>query len=310
MFLLISSYVADLIFGDPEWFPHPVRGIGKLINLLDKWLNKGDDIWIGGIKGTVLALIVIGISGGFAYLAIRFAWKLNPFIGGLVWVYIGYTTISVRDLFAKVRAILEKLVSNSLVEARLKLSQIVGRETQDLSEEQITKATIESIAENTSDGIIAPLFYLILGGPVVAIIYKAINTLDSMVGYKNKKYIHFGWFSARLDDFFNFIPARITGLLIVLSSFILKKNFSDSFRIMIRDGRKHPSPNSGVPEAAMAGALEIRLGGHCTYQGNLSQKPYLGESKKPTHPLLINDALKISILTSFLMVLLGVLAKW
>lgn len=310
MFLLISSYISDLIFGDPEGFPHPVRGMGKLINLLDKRLNKVETLWIGRIKGIVLLLVVVGISGGFAYLAIRFAWKLNPFLGGLVWVYLGYTTISIKDLFAKVRTILEKLVSNSLEQARLRLSQIVGRDTQDLSEERITKATIESIAENTNDGIVAPLFYLITGGPVLAIIYKAINTLDSMVGYKNERYIHFGWFSAKIDDVANFIPARITGILIVLSSFILKKNFGDSFRIMIRDGRKHPSPNSGVSEAAMAGALGIGLGGHCTYQGNLSQKPYLGEDRLPIKPSLINDALRISFTSSFLMVLLGVLAKW
>jgi adenosylcobinamide-phosphate synthase len=310
MFLLISSYIADLIFGDPEWLPHPIRGIGKLINLLDRLLNRVDSFWISRIKGIILAFIVVGISGCFAYVFIKFSGKLNHFLGNLAWIYLGYTTLSVKDLFLKAKAILKKLMSNSLIEARLKLSQIVGRDTENLSEERIIKAAIESISENTNDGIIAPLFYLIIGGPVLAIVYKAINTLDSMVGYKNNRYRDFGWFSAKLDDVANFIPARITGFLIVVSSFVLRKNFKDSFRIMLRDGKKHPSPNSGVSEAAMAGALGIKLGGPSTYQRRLSEKPYLGEDKFPTAPLLINYALAISFVASFLMVLLGVLVKW
>ncbi len=144
----------------------------------------------------------------------------------------------------------------------------------------------------------------------MAIAYKAINTLDSMVGYKNERYIHFGWFSARLDDIANFIPARIAGVLIVISSFLLRKNFNGSLKTLLRDGRKHPSPNSGISEAAMAGALGIQLGGPSTYRGRLSEKPYIGESKRLTEPLLINDALAISFLSSFLMVLFGVLTKW
>jgi adenosylcobinamide-phosphate synthase len=310
MFLLISSYIADLIFGDPEKLPHPVRWMGKLINLLDERLNKGDALWVGRIKGIILAFVVVGISGCFAYILLKSARKINPFFGNLVWVYLGYTTISVKDLFVKARAILEKLVSNSIVEARFKLSHIVGRDTQDLSEERIIKATIESIAENTNDGIIAPLFYLILGGPVLAITYKAINTLDSMVGYKNERYIHFGWFSAKLDDVANFLPACITGLLIPVSSFLLRKNFKDSLKIMLKDGKKHPSPNSGISEAAMAGALGIKLGGSSTYQGKLSEKPYIGGSKRLTEPLLINEALAVSFMSSLLMVFIGVLAKW
>jgi len=310
MFLLISSYTADLIFGDPECFPHPIRGIGKLINLLEKCLNEENTLWMGRIKGLIVTFIVVGISGCSAYLFIKFAKKLNPFFGNLIWIYLAYTTLSIRDLFLKAKAISEKLVTDSLVEARLRLSQIVGRDTQKLPEEKVTKAAVESIAESTNDGIIAPLFYLILGGPVLAIGYKAINTLDSMVGYKNERYIHSGWFPAKLDDVANFFPARITGFLISVSSFILRKNFSASFRIMRRDGKKHPSPNSGISEAAMAGALGIKLGGPSTYQGELSVKPYLGEDKLPTNPSLINEALTISFVSSFLMVLIGVLVKW
>ncbi len=310
MVLIVSSYIADLIFGDPQWLPHPVRGTGKVIEWLDRMLNKKDTLWMGRLKGIILAFIVIGISGFLAYLFITTAGKLHPLVGNLAWVYLGYTALSVKDLFLKSKAVLEKIEANSLAEARIKLSQIVGRDTQNLSEDKIVKAAIESIAESTNDGIVAPLFYLILGGPVLAIIYKAINTLDSMVGYKNERYIHFGWFSAKLDDIANFLPARISGLLIPASSFILRKNFRDSFKIMLRDGRKHPSPNSGISEAAMAGALGIRLGGPSTYHGELQDKPYIGEDKVARRSLLINEALGISFVASLLMILIGVLVKW
>lgn len=311
MFLIISCYIADLVLGDPEWWPiHPVRGMGKVISLSDKRLNKKDGLLIGRIKGVVLACVVIGISGFLSYLFITFARSLSPLAGNLAWIYLGYTTLSVRDLFDKASAIRRKLEGNSLVEARARLSQIVGRDTQNLSEDKIVKAAIESVAENTNDGIVAPLFYLILGGPVLAIVYKAINTLDSMVGYRNERYIYFGWFSARLDDIANFLPARITGFLIASSAFLLGKNGMDSFRIMLRDGRKHPSPNSGISEAAMAGALGIKLGGPSTYQGELEDKPYIGEDKVSPRPLLINEAVAISFAASFLIVSLGVLIKW
>jgi len=310
MLLAVSSYIADLIFGDPEWFPHPVKGIGKLISFLDRRLNTHAPLLMGRIMGMILTFAVVGLSGYLAYLFITFAGKLNPLLGSLAGVYLGYTTLSVKDLFLKSKAVLKKIEANSLAEARIKLSQIVGRDTQNLSEDKIVKAAIESIAESTNDGVIAPLFYLILGGPVVAIAYKAVNTLDSMVGYKNERYINFGWFSARLDDVTNFLPARITGLFIPAASLILGKNFRDSFKIMLRDGGKHPSPNSGISEAAMAGALGIRLGGPSRYRGELEDKPYIGEDKVAAKPLLINEALAISFVTSFLMILIGVLLKW
>lgn len=310
MFLIASSYIVDLIFGDPPWLPHPVRGMGKLISFLDRRVNKYDPLLMGRIKGMISTFAVVGLSGCLAYLFITFAGKLNPLLGSLAWIYLGYTTLSTKDLFIKAKAIFEKLEANFLVEARLRLSQIVGRDTGNLSEEKIIIATVESIAESTNDGIIAPLFYLIIGGPVLAVIYKAINTLDSMVGYKNKRYIHFGWFCAKLDDIANFLPARITGFLIPISSFILGKDFKNSFQTMFRDGRKHRSPNSGISEAAMAGALGIKLGGPSTYQGKLQDKPYIGEDKFPTRPLLIKEALSISFVASLLMVSIGVLIKW
>lgn len=315
MFLLISCYIADLLFGDPEGFAHPVRGVGRLINFLDDRLRGNGGQRKERMKGVILTLSVVGISACFAYLFIELSRKLNPFLGNLAWVYLGYCSLSVRDLRVKAKAILKEVEKDSIVEARRQLSKIVGRDTRDLSKEKITAATIESIAESTNDGIVAPLIYLILGGPVLAFAYKSINTLDSMVGYRNEEYLHFGWFAAKVDDIANFIPARICGLLISISSVIARGetplvSLRSALKMMLRDGKKHPSPNSGVSIAAMAGALGIRLGGPSTYQGKLLEKPYLGKDRRPARPSLINEALAMSFATSLLMVSLGVLLKW
>ena len=320
MLLLVFSYIADLIFGDPEWFPHPVRGMGRVISFFDSpphqlGLNHYYNNWCGGkwivrLRGVILTIVVVGISGSLAYLFITIAGRLNPGLGSLAWIYLGYTTLSVKDLRVKAKKVLKEVEKDSLVEARFQLSKIVGRDTHNLDKEKIAVAAIESIAENTNDGIIAPLFYLALGGPVLAIVYKSINTLDSMVGYKNEKYLHFGWFSAKLDDVVNFIPARISGFLIAAASLITGKEVKESFKVMVRDGRKHLSPNSGVPEAAMAGALGIRLGGASTYQGKTTKASYLGEEKRNIQPSFINEALTISLIVSILMIFIGVVLRW
>lgn len=265
---LTCAYLSDILFGDPEWFPHPVRGMGWMVRKLEKRTN-----------GILLAVIVVGASVFFAGLFVYFMRKIHPFLGTLASVYLGYTALAIKDLRVKAKAILKELEGGSVIRARQELSKIVGRDTKSLDEKGIAQAAIESIAENTSDGIIAPLFYLIIGGPILGIAYKAINTLDSMVGYKNEKYAQLGRFSAKLDDVANFVPARVTGVLIALAS--LSRN---AFRVMLRDGRKHPSPNSGIPEAAMAGALG-----------------------KPTD---ISQALRISGIASFIMLLIGIAFKW
>ncbi len=304
--LIIFSYIADLIFGDPEWFPHPVRGMGRLINLLVCRLKGKNVWWVERVKGGILVFLVLGISISLVYLLLELANRLHPYLWNLAWVYLGWTTLSIKDLRVKAKVILQELEKDSLPTARRNLSKIVGRDTQKLPEEGIIMATVESIAESTNDGIIAPLFYLTLGGPLLAIAYKAINTLDSMVGYKNEEYLHFGWFSAKLDDVTNFIPARISGFLIATASL---KKFSHSFKTMLRDGRKHPSPNSGISEAAMAGALGIRLGGDCFYQGRLSEKPFIGQAKREISPQLINEALAISLISSVLMLIIAVVLQ-
>lgn len=310
MFLILSSYAADLIFGDPEWLPHPVRTIGRLINFLDNHLRGCRDKTVERMKGFATAVIVVAITMCCVYLIMKALGTFNVVLAGAAWIYFGFSAISIKDLQVKARVVLERLTENSIVAARRELSKIVGRDTQNLDEDKIISAAIESIAENTCDGIVAPFFYLMIGGPVLALGYKAVNTLDSMIGYKNEKYIHFGWFSAKLDDAANFVPSRITGFLIALAAFFLKKNFRRSFEIMFRDGRKNPSPNSGVPEAAMAGALGIKLGGPGVYKGIISEKPYIGEGCNPLKQQLIREALKISFCVSLLMVLCGGLVRW
>lgn len=308
--LLIFCYTADLIFGDPERFFHPVRALGKLINLLDSKLRGNKDKNTERLKGIILAFMVVGISTFLTYLLLRVANTINSFLGNLVWIYLGYTTLSIKDLRVKAKDILMELEKNSLAKARRQLSKIVGRDTENLNADKIVIATVESIAESINDGIVAPLFYLILGGPILGIAYKSVNTLDSMVGYQNKKYLHFGWFSAKLDDVVNYIPARISGFLICISSFIVGRGFLNSFKVMIRDGRKHPSPNSGISEAAIAGALGIKAGGRWLYQGEVSIRPYIGDEKRKIKISFINEALKISLVASLLMISIGVVLKW
>jgi adenosylcobinamide-phosphate synthase len=306
--LLLFAYICDLILGDPEKFPHPIRWIGNLIIFFEKRLrnnNKNTE----KIRGVFLTIFVIGISSLLTYLVLYFSKKINPLFENIVWIYIAYICISIKDLRVKSMDIYNALKTD-IKQVRVRLSKIVGRDTENLSEEKIIMATIESIAESTNDGIIAPIFYLMIGGPVLAIAYKSINTLDSMVGYKNEKYIRFGWFSAKIDDIFNFIPARITGFLICIASFFLYKDLKTPFRIMLRDGKKHTSPNSGISESAMAGALKIRLGGPSLYNGKEVKKPFIGDELEKINRTKIIDSLNISLVVSILIVLFNLLIKW
>ncbi len=312
MSLIILSYFADLLFGDPQGFPHPVRFIGRLIIFLEKLLRKKRKRLSKGIvklQGILLTVLVIAISSFCSFIFIFLMGKINQYLGYAAWIFIGYTALSVKDLHVKVNYILKGLRKGDLPEARKQLSFIVGRDTENLGKEDIVRAVIECVSESTCDGIIAPLFYMILGGPVLAIAYKSINTLDSMVGYKNKVYKDFGWFSAKLDDIANYIPARITGILISVSAAFFCKNTIKAFRTMNKDGRKHPSPNSGISEAAMAGAIGVRLGGESSYQGVLFEKPYIGESLTDITVERVAEALKISFTASVIMVLIGGLVK-
>lgn len=294
--VLILAFLLDLAIGDPQWLPHPVRIMGSAIEKIEKVLRiedrrKKKEI---RLKGVFLVLIIVGLTSGltwlivYALIKIRNISSLMSYFSGVLLLYLTSTTIAFRELIDSARDVIKALKEGDIKLARKNLSMIVGRDTENLSEKGVLKATIETLSENLSDGIIAPLFYLSIGGVPLAMAYKAINTLDSMVGYKNARYIDFGWASARLDDIANYIPARISGVLIVTSIFFITIFKCPShalhithhaLRIMINDGRKHLSPNSGIPEAAMAGALGVRLGGPSRYNGVEVQKPYIGEEK-------------------------------
>ncbi len=309
MDLILISYIADFVFGDPHWFPHPVRLMGRLISFLEKTLNGNEHKTIQRFYGAITVLAVIAISGICAYVIIELATKLHPVTGKIAWVFLAYTTLSIKDLVVHARAVRQMLAIKDIEEARERLSLIVGRDTQGLLEEGVIRTTLETIAESTTDGIIAPLFYLFLGGPVLAVMFKAVSTLDSMIGHKDERYLQFGWCAAKIDDIANFIPARIAGLLIPIAALFSGKDSVQSLRIMFRDGKKQDSPNSAISEAAMSGALGVRLGGTCSYSGRIVEHPYLGEQRRPISISLIKEAITISEVSSLLMLTVGILFK-
>ncbi len=276
MFLkIIVAYFLDLLIGDPRWFPHPVKKIGKLITFLEKWLRIL--ILNQRIAGIILSIIVVGLTYVAIFFAVHISSYINKWVGFTIESFLVFTTFSTKDLGKEANEVYQALKIDNLELARKKLSMIVGRDTENLSEDEIIRATIETVAENGIDGVISPLFYAALGGAPLALAYKAVNTLDSMVGYKNEQYIYFGWFSAKLDDIANYVPARISALLIPVVSFILRKRGRGAWRTILQDGNKSPSPNAGIAEAGFAGALGIQLGGTVSYQGEKSYKPLIGE---------------------------------
>lgn len=278
-YILISAVLLDLLIGDPRWFPHPVAYIGKLITALEKALRRL--LRSEKIGGVLLLVMTVGITCGVAEAFLKGAYAVSTYLGFVVAALLSWSCLAARSLHLESRLVAAALVRGDLAEARKYLSYIVGRDTAELDEPEIWRATVETVAENTSDGVIAPLFYLILGGPVLAIAYKAVNTLDSMVGYRNERYFRFGWASARFDDLTNFIPARLTGLLMVAAASLAGLSGCSAWRIMRRDGRNHSSPNSGIPEAAAAGALGVRLGGTNVYSGIPVAKPTIGDASQP-----------------------------
>jgi len=276
MFLkIIVAYFLDLLIGDPRWFPHPVKGMGNLVVYLEKWLRR--TVLNQRIAGVILAIVVVSSTYLIAFFAVYLAECVGKWTEFIVESFLIFTTFSVKDLGKETDEVYQALNMDDLELARRKLSMIVGRNTENLSRDEIIRATVETIAENSVDGVISPLFYTALGGAPLALAYKAISTLDSMVGYKDEKYLYFGWFSAKLDDVANYIPARISVLLIPIASFILKKRALGAWRSILQDGNKSPSPNAGLPEAGFAGALGIQLGGVAFYQGKRFYKPLIGE---------------------------------
>ncbi len=285
---LLCGAALDLALGDPRWLPHPVRGIGWLIARLEP-ICRQLPLRLGG---AVLWLFVVGSTAGIVWLTL-------PWLA-IFWIWV---FLAVRDLDVQSMQVIAALRDGDLIGARQRLSMIVGRDTAALDEPEILRATVETVAESLSDGIVGPLFYLALLGPAGMAGFKAASTLDSMCGYRNERYREFGWASARLDDVANFIPARLSVLLVALGAFLMGYDGWGALRCALRDGRSQPSPNSGYPEAAVAGALGVRLGGLNFYQGVASRKATLGDAKRPLSFEVFAGARRILYATSALAVL-------
>jgi adenosylcobinamide-phosphate synthase len=308
--VLAVAYAADLVLGDPQWRLHPVRLMGSLIAAGERAVRSFPVSRIGEkAGGVVLCAGVVFLVYGAAWMVLAASFRAHSYLGFFASVALAYFTLSARALGDAARVVLACLNAGDDAGARSALSLVVGRDTAGLSRPEVVRAVVETVAENTSDGIVAPLFYLALGGPALGMAYKAVNTLDSMVGYKNERYRAMGWASARCDDAANYLPARLTGLLLVAAACITRRDWRGAFAVMRRDARKHHSPNSGHPEAAMAGALGVQLGGPSAYQGVLRHAALLGEVKQPLTGQSITDAVSLMYAAAALMMLLCLLYR-
>ncbi|WP_321994315.1 cobalamin biosynthesis protein [Clostridium butyricum] len=285
---LTIGFILDLLIGDPNNPFHPVRGIGLLASKLETIFRKllKNSLKIAGL---IVWMITIILTFAITYGIIFVCMKINKYLGIIVQGIIIYFCISAKGLVVEGYKVIKYLNEGNIEKSRKQLSYIVGRDTESLDSKEITRAVIETIAENMSDGVIAPILFAGIFGAAGSMAYKAVNTMDSMFGYKNEKYIKFGYFPAKLDDLFNYIPARVTGIFIIISSFFLKRDYKNSFKIYKRDRYNHTSPNSAHPEAAMAGALDIQLGGANYYFGKIVEKPVIGDKIKEIE---INDVKK------------------
>ncbi len=305
---IILAYLLDLWVGDPKSFPHPIRWIGCMAGFLEVRTRRSfANPFVAGCV-TAAFLLVITIAG--AWMLLEVLGRVHPFLENCGSIYLMYACFSTRSLYNESKPVADFLDKGQIDEARVSLSHIVGRDTKSMDERGIMKATVETIAENTIDGIVAPLFYACLGGAPLALGYKCINTLDSMFGYRNETYEWFGKFSALLDDVANWIPARIGGALMVLASYFCRYRGLRAWRIMLRDGGKHLSPNAGIPEAAMAGALGLQLGGPSDYAGVLVDKSFIGDSLKEIEIDDIARSHRMMYTTSFLSLVFFVSVFW
>lgn len=308
MIELIIGYILDMVIGDPNNPLHPVRGIGYVAS---KFENIFRSILKENLKlaGLVVWIFTVGLTFMVTFVIVKWARFLNIYFGIVLEGFLIYFCISSKGLVVEGYRVIKFLLKDDLEGARKQLSYIVGRDTMSLSKEGVIRAVVETIAENMADGIIAPLFYAGIFGAPLAFAYKAVNTLDSMFGYKNDKYIEFGYFPAKLDDVFNYIPARITGLIIILSSLILRYDYKNSLKIFKRDRYNHTSPNSAHPEAAMAGALGVQLGGANYYFEKLVEKPTIGDKTKEIEISDVNKTAKVLYLSSFMGLLIALIIR-
>lgn len=303
---LVMGYILDLIFGDPYWMPHPVRFIGNLISILEKVIRRfmpktkrGE--YIGGI---ILTVMVVSISMVIPLVIILMAKSINTYLALTVETFMCYQILATKSLKVESMKVYDELAKNDLPSARKAVSMIVGRDTNDLTFSGVAKAAVETVAENTSDGIIAPMIFIAIGGAPMGFFYKAINTMDSMVGYKNEKYMNFGRFAAKLDDVVNYLPARISAYQMILSSFFLRYDYKNAFKIYKRDRYNHASPNSAQTESVCAGALDVQLAGNAYYFGKLYEKPTIGDDIREINYDDIKKANRLLYCTSFISIVI------
>ena len=278
-----AGLLLDLLFGDPGWLYHPVRLIGNWISWAERQLRKvcGSHLMAaGGVLWVMTALMAFLIP--FALLALA-GW-LHPALRFLLETFWCFQILAARSLSSESRKVYEKLKESDLPGARRAVSMIVGRDTEKLTEEGVTKAAVETVAENTSDGVTAPLIYMMIGGAPLGFLYKAVNTMDSMLGYKNDRYLYFGRIPAKMDDIFNYIPARVTGLLMTAAAFLTGLDGKNAWKIYRRDRRKHASPNAAQTESACAGALGVQLAGDAVYFGKVYKKEFIGDALRRIEP--------------------------
>ncbi|MFF2448146.1 adenosylcobinamide-phosphate synthase CbiB [Neobacillus sp. NPDC058068] len=280
------AYIIDILIGDPPHWPHPVRWIGTMIAFFEKrWNHGGLKKW----KGVAMLLFILLFVFSVVLLVILIGYMIHPFVGILVESIVISTTIAQKSLREASLEVYHPLRSRDLVEARKKLSYIVGRDTDSLDESEIARGTIETVAENTSDGVTAPLFWALIGGAPLAMVYRATNTCDSMVGHLNDRYKEFGWASAKWDDVMNWIPSRLTGIIMLIGKRPVSRGYRNGWSILFRDAKKHPSPNSGWGEAAVAAILGIQLGGRNYYKGIVSNRAKMGD---PLYPIQAEHIVK------------------
>ena len=316
IFAFIAGFVLDLLIGDPHFIPHPVRLIGSFISFLDKRLNCDDGYNISEKKlnlikykrGMRLAFTVIFATFAISVIIIVAAYSINLYAGVIAEAVMTWQILATKCLRVESMRVYDALRTDGVDAGRRAVSMIVGRDTSVLDAAGVTRAAVETIAENTSDGVIAPMLYTAIGGPVLGFVYKAVNTMDSMLGYKNDKYMYFGRFAARLDDVVNFIPARISAYLMIAAAFIGGRQFDgrNAYRIFKRDRFNHASPNSAQTESVCAGALRVQLAGDAVYFGKLVKKKYIGDGLREIEYEDIKRANRLMYITAFLCELLSV----
>ena len=313
---LMAGFLLDLLIGDPRWMYHPVIFIGKTISFLERNIRKIFPATPRGelAGGVLLVLLTLVVSGGIPVVILAVTGRIYPLLQWAAGAFLCYQLLAMKCLKDESMKVYHALKTGTLEDGRHAVSMIVGRDTQALDEKGVIKAAVETVAENFSDGVLAPMFYMVIGGPVLMFLYKGINTMDSMVGYKNDRYLYFGRCAARLDDAANFIPSRLAGIMLMLAAYLGNFSGKDAKRIFLRDRKKHASPNSAQTESAAAGALQIQLAGNAYYFGKLHEKQFIGD---PIREIQVEDIRRMnklmylaSIMSAVLFTAAGLMAAY